>query len=302
MENIISPIDRAVIKAELTKDKFLRNSNYANNEIYVISHFDSPNILQEIGRLREITFREAGGGTGKSIDLDKYDTDTNPYYQLIVWDPEGEEIIGGYRYICGNKVITDYKEELATTRLFNFSEDFIKNYLPYTIELGRSFVQPKYQISNNRKKGIYALDNLWDGLGALMVNNPNMKYFLGKITMYKHFSEPARDFILTFLNKYFPNTKNLVCAINPIFTPKKEQIAIFNGKTYKEDYTILSREVRSLGENIPPLFNAYMNLSSTMQNFGTVENNHFGGVEETGILISINDIYENKLDRHVNSI
>jgi hypothetical protein len=302
METIIPPVERDLLKAELTKERFLRKSNFGESEIYIITHKNSPNLLREIGRIREVTFREAGGGTGKSLDIDKFDTSETPYTQLIVWDPEDEEITGGYRYICGKDVIHDYIEHLATTRLFEFSEEFVSQYLPYTIELGRSFVQPKYQFQNNRKKGIYALDNLWDGLGALIVNNPDMKYFFGKITMYKHFAIEARNMILTFLNLYFPNKNNLIKAINPIFLPQRDNVNIFSGKNYKRDYALLSRKVRSLGETIPPLFNAYMNLSPSMQSFGTVENTHFGSVEETGIMINIKDIYESKKDRHLNAL
>lgn len=303
METIIPPVERELLKSELTKERFLRNSNNGNTEIYVITHDDSPNIMREIGRLREITFREAGGGTGKSIDIDKFDTDKkSPYTQLIVWDAEDEEIIGGYRYIHGKDVLEDVENKLATTRLFNMSDEFIQNYLPVTIELGRSFVQPKYQFSNNRKKGLFALDNLWDGLGALTVRHPEVKYFFGKITMYKHFNLEARNMILTFINLYFPGKNNIVSAKDPIFTPTEKDFAMFAGNDYQKDYTLLSKTVRKLSENIPPLFNAYMNLSPSMQCFGTVNNHHFGGVEETGIMININDIYEAKKDRHINSL
>ncbi|MEA1873912.1 MAG: GNAT family N-acetyltransferase [Bacteroidota bacterium] len=302
METIIPAIDRAVLVSELSKERFLRNSNYGKSELYVVNHENAPNVLREIGRLREITFREAGGGTGKSYDIDKYDTADIPYTQLIVWDPEDKEVTGGYRYICGENIAHDYKNLLATTQLFNFSDEFIRNYLPHTIELGRSFVQPRYQFQNNRKKGFYALDNLWDGLGALIVRNPKMKFFFGKITMYKHFNIEARNMILTFLHLYFPNKNKLITTKNPIFTPTATDLKPFEGNNYQKDYAMLSQKVRALGENIPPLFNAYMNLSPSMQSFGTVENQHFGGVEETGIMINIHDIYENKKERHIKSL
>lgn len=302
MEKIIPPVDRKLIEQELTQEKFLRKANFGKAEIYVFTHHDSPNLIKEIGRLRELTFREAGGGTGKSLDIDKFDISDTPYQQLIVWDPEDKEIVGAYRFICGKDVMDNYKEKLATTRLFKFSDKFIKEILPFTIELGRSIVQPKYQFANNRKKGIYALDNLWDGLGALVLQYPNMKYFFGKITMYKHFDQEARGYILSFIQLYFPNKDKLVEAIDPIKIDISKYMEDFTGNDYKKDYTILSKKVRALGENIPPLFNAYMNLSPSMQTFGTVENQHFGGVEETGIIINIKDIYESKKKRHITSI
>lgn len=299
MKEIISPVDRELIKKELKNCQFLRKSHNGNTELYVFISKDSPNLLMELGRLRELTFREAGGGTGKSYDVDKYDTAETPYQQLIVWDPDSEEIIGAYRYILGSKVMDNYEEKLATTRLFRFSEEFIRDYLPYTIELGRSFVQPKFQFTNNRKKGMFALDNLWDGIGAVITNYPEMKYFFGKVTMYKHFNKDARNLILSFLHKYFTKPDKLVEAIDPIdFNPDK-YLSQFSGNSYQKNYAILSSAVRKYGENIPPLLNAYMNISPSMRCFGTVENPHFGGVEETGIMVNIADIYESKKERYM---
>ena len=306
MKDVINPIDREILKKELTKERLLRPTNYSDNEIYVITHHDSPNLMLEIGRLRELTFRAAGGGTDKEVDIDSYDTsDESPYNQLIVWDPEKEEILGGYRFMFGDKAVQDAsgKYLMGTTGLFEFSEEFEQNYLPYSIELGRSFVQPLYQSRAAGRKGMFALDNLWDGLGALMVDNPRMKYFLGKVTMYMDFNRNARDLILYFMEKQFPDTNKLVYPKDPIFIEgDKEKLAsIINGATYKEDHKILSRVVRDEGELIPPLINAYLNLTPSMLSFGTSMNSHFGEVEETGILITIDDIYDDKKERHVNT-
>ena len=305
MKEIIQPIEKSLLKKELNEDRFLRNTNNGNNEIYIITHHDSPNTLQEIGRLREISFRDAGGGTGKSIDLDDYDTAQTPYKQLIVWDPEDEEIVGGYRFIHCKDVALDSNGQplLATSGLFNFSETFIKDYIPYTVELGRSFVQPLYQLTYNFRKGMYTLDNLWDGLGAIVVNDPQIKYYFGKITMYPRFNICARDMILFFLSKYFEDKSKLVIPINPITfqTEIKKLEHTFYGETFQDDYKILVQEVRRLKENIPPLVNAYMNLSATMHYFGTAINNSFGDVEESGIIIAIDDIYDIKKDRHLST-
>ncbi|MFY9154304.1 MAG: GNAT family N-acyltransferase [Prolixibacteraceae bacterium] len=303
MKDIISPVPRDVLKAELTPDKLMRKTNKGDNEIYIITHQDSPNVMLEIGRVREITFRDAGGGMGEEVDIDFYDTCDDPYKQLIVWDPQAEEIIGGYRYILCNSLKLDEhgKVPLATTELFNFSEKFIQEYLPYTLELGRSFVQPHYQSSKAGAKALFALDNLWDGLGALIVDHPEMKYFFGKVTMYTHFHTQARNLIQYFFMKYFNDHEDLVTPIHPmdLGIDMEEMEKTFNGGTYKEDYKILSQKVREFGENIPPLINAYMNLSPSMKTFGTVINDHFGGVEETGIILTIQDIYEAKKDRHI---
>lgn len=298
MEQIIEPIDKTLIEKELTPEKFVRETNNGGNLLYIITAHDSPNIMQEIGRLRELSFRSAGGGTGKGVDIDKYDISEKPYKQLIVWDPKDREILGGYRYHCVGK---GEEMHLSTTALFNFSDKFKTEYLPNLIELGRSFVQPHYQSSQKREKGLYALDNLWDGLGALVVLNPGIKYFFGKVTMYRQYNRKARNILLYFLQKYFTDHDKLVTPINPmeVDIDVKEMESIFIGKDYKEDYKILSKEIRNLGEHIPPLINSYMNISPSMKVFGTVINPYFGDVEETGIMITISDIYQNKVDRHV---
>jgi len=299
MQDIIEPVDKSEIKKELTSDKFLRHTNNGNNELYIITYHDAPNTMREIGRLREVTFRAAGGGTGKDLDLDKFDHSEDPYKQLISWDPAEEEILGGYRYkVCDKQ---SKPEELATYKLFHFSDKFINEYLPYTIELGRSFIQPHFQSTGNTRKTLYALDNLWDGLGALVVKNPNNEYFFGKVTMYPHFNQKARDLILYFLRKEFYDAYDLVHPKKPekIITDQSELEQILSADTYEENLKILSQEVRKLGENIPPLINAYMNLSRTMKIFGTALNKSFGNVEETGIMITVRDIYPKKKERYV---
>jgi len=305
MENIIPPVAKALIKAELTKDKLLRKTNKASNEIYIITHHNSPNTMLEIGRLREIAFRFYGGGTGLSTDIDEYDIMENPYKQLIVWNPDAEEILGGYRFICGPDIKIDENGEpiLATSHLFHFSEKFINEYLPYTFELGRSFVSLEYQTTKAGSKGIFALDNLWDGLGALSVADPSMKYFFGKVTMFDTYNPKARDMILYFMNKHFPDPDHLIWPKKDvkITTPKR----ILEKKLYedniKDDYKILNTSIRRLGINIPPLINAYMGLSPKMKVFGTAVNDTFGNVEETGILIAVDEILEEKKLRHIES-
>ncbi|MBO5186172.1 MAG: GNAT family N-acetyltransferase [Prevotella sp.] len=305
-KEIIEPIDREVLKSELTPERQLRMTNKSNNEIYIIDAHNAPNVLREIGRLREIVFREAGGGTGKELDLDEFDTMDNCYKQLIVWNPEAEEIIGGYRYILGKDVDVDEKGQpiLATSHMFHFSEKFMSDYMPYTIELGRSFVSLGYQnTSKNGSKSLFALDNLWDGLGALTVIQPDVKYFFGKMTMYPSYIRRGRDMILYFLKKHFEDKDNLVMPMKPLVIEEDpaELEALFCEESFKEDYRILNREVRRLGYNIPPLVNAYMGLSPTMKLFGTAINYGFGDVEETGILIAVDEILDQKRVRHIDS-
>lgn len=301
MKAVIHPIPTEEIKKELTPERFIRKTNKGGNEIYCFTEAESPLLMREVGRLRELTFRSAGGGTGKEVDIDIFDTAKIPYHQLIVWDPKEEQILGGYRYFIGSLIEANQGHLLATERLFSFSDKFNSEYLQKTIELGRSFVQPAYQSIRMGRKSLYALDNLWDGLGALTVNHPEIEYFFGKVTMYTSFNIDARNYILYFMNLYFEDPENLVNPIDPIIIDlDKEKIEnVFTGDDYKSDYKILSKLVREKGENIPPLVNAYMSLSPTMRTFGTSLNNHFGGVEETAILIKLSDIYEAKKARHI---
>ncbi len=305
MKPIIDPVSVELLKAELTPAKKLRDTNKSKNEIYVINHHDSPNVMREIARLREVTFRDAGGGSGLEMDIDEFDTMENPYQQLIVWDPEAEKILGGYRYILGTDIKLDENNQplLATAHMFHFSETFVKEYLPYTIELGRSFVTPEYQSSKAGTKALFALDNLWDGLGALIVKCTNMKYFFGKMTMYPEYNRQARDLIQHFLFKHFEDKDKLVVPMDPLVldTPKDYMESILHEHEFKDDYKLLNAEVRKLGVNIPPLVNSYMNLSPTMKMFGGGINHEFSEAEETCILVTFDDIYDAKKARHVDS-
>ena len=304
-EKIIQPVERELLKSELTPNKQLRLTNKSNNEIYIVTAQDSPNVMREIGRLREIAFRNAGGGTGKALDIDEFDTMEGGYKQLIVWNPDAEDIIGGYRFIYGTdwKMNADGQPLLATSHMFKFSNRFLTDYMPYTVELGRSFVAVEYQSIRKGTKSIFALDNLWDGLGALTVINPKLKYFFGKMTMYPSYIRRGRDMILYFLKKHFDDKENLITPMKPLIieTDPKELETLFSADDFKEDYKILNREIRALGYNIPPLVNAYMGLSPTMKLFGTAINNGFGDVEETGILIAVDEILEEKRVRHIDS-
>lgn len=304
-EKIIDPIDSRLIEVELTPDKFLRETNKGNNEIYIVDGRECQATMREIGRLRELAFRSAGGGTGKSCDIDEFDLMNPPCRQLIVWDPVSKLILGGYRFILGRDIKLDEngKPRIATSHMFEFSERFVKEYLPATIELGRSFVRLEYQSSKAGAKAIFALDNLWDGLGALTVDYPEIKYLFGKMTMYPNYHRECRDMILYFLHKHFPDTETLVRPINPCATSidVKAMQRLFTSNDFKEDYKILNHTIRDFGFNIPPLVNSYMSLSPTMKMFGTAINDEFGDVEESGIFFAISDIFEEKKQRHIGS-
>jgi len=303
MQNIIDPINKQLLKEELTSDKFLRYTRKGENEIYVVDNRNAPNVILEIGRLRELTFRASGGGTGNSIDLDEYDTSEYCYKQLVLWSPEDQEIIGGYRFIkCIESIDTNGKIHLSTTHYFDFSKRFVEEFLPYTIELGRSWIQPNYQPSVNPRKGLFALDNIWDGLGAIIKFNPEIKYFFGKVTMYPNYNTDCRDFLLHFMHHYFPDKDNLMKPFHPLVQnyDKAYVESQLDSLDFKDGFKVLNGHVRDKGEFIPPLVNIYMNLSPTMRTFGTAVNPDFGNVEETGILVTIADIFPDKKERHIN--
>lgn len=305
-DNIIPPVDINLIEDELHKPgHFLRNTNKGSNEIYVLDARTAPNTMREIGRLREIAFRGAGGGTGTECDIDQFDLMEPPCRQLIVWDPEERLILGGYRFIFGEDIKFDAPgvPRIATSHMFTFSEQFLKEYLPHTVELGRSFVRTEYQSSKAGAKAIYTMDNLWDGLGALTVLHPEIKYLFGKVTMYPGYLPQCRNMILYFLHKHFPDNDCLVRPIKKLNTNMDVEAMqnLFCNDDFKSDYRVLNAEIRRYGFNIPPLVNAYMSLSPGMRMFGTAINTEFGDVEESAIFMAIDDIYEAKKQRHIDT-
>lgn len=301
MTPVIDRIDRSALLAELTPDKLLRRTNKGGNEIYIVDAADSPQVMREIGRLREISFRDAGGGTGLDCDIDAFDTMDPPCRQMVVWCPETQEIIGGYRFIVGPDIrMSEGKPRIATSHLFDYSRKFVDELLPRTIELGRSFVVPAYQnTAETRPRAIYALDNLWDGLAAVTMLYPEVEYLFGKVTMYPRFGAQGRDLILGYMHRHFPDADRLAWPITPLASQAADDVvqSHFTGDA-KEDMRILNRELKELNRKVPPLVNAYMSLSPSMRVFGTSINDDFGDVEETGIFIKLSEIYEDKKTRH----
>lgn len=302
---IIEPVDRKLLHAELTPERLLRNTNRAGNEVYVVGP-DSPAVLREIGRLREIAFRHDGGGTGEPLDLDKFDTDpAYGYRQLVLWNPDTEEIIGGYRFCLGDDAVYDRSGQpiLTSSHMFEFSRRFIREYLPYTLELGRSFVSVDYQSSRDNPKSLYALDNLFDGIMAIAVlYKDRVRFLFGKMTIYQDYDEVARQLVMYFLRKYFGGKGRLLRIRKEVkMKPSRRLSRVFSGGSFKEDYKILKAEVAKRGVSIPPLVNTYMNLSPSMIYFGTGINDEFADVLDSGILITLEDIYPEKKQRHADS-
>ena len=305
MEKIIDPVPLKLIKAELTPARKLMDTNKGGNELYVVDCNNAPNTLREIGRIRELTYREAGGCSGKEVDLDDYDFMEKPYQQLIVWDPEAEKIIGGYRYILGKDI--SFKEDgqpnVTSSHLYTFSDKFICEYLPKAMELGRSFVAPEYQSSKAGAKALFTMDNLWDGIAGVLLSNPGVEYLFGKMTIYKSYNKSARELIIRFLEKHFPDKEVLVRPYKPLRSHTDGRLLdlILKEDGLKEDLRCLKEALRKLGTGIPPLVNSYINSSSTMKIFGSTVNDELSDAIETGLMIHFDEMYPDKRDRHIST-
>jgi hypothetical protein len=297
MKPIIPPVETEVLVREL-EGHLLRPSHKADNLIYDITAHECPNVMREIARLREISYRAGGGATGNEMDIDEMDTMDKPYHQLIVWDPEHQQIVGGYRYLCGSDVqIRDGQPFITSAHLFHYSERFIKEYLPNTIEFGRAFVQPMYQQREMGVKALFALDNIWDGIGAVLYNHPELRWMIGKVTIYPDYNTTARELIYAYLNRYHKGEEGLfepyhLLLIRPIDAP-------FEGEDKQENYHILQRAIREQGTVIPPMFSAYLNLTNDLQFFGNAINDELANVYETGIMVDLDTVYQEKKDRYI---
>ena len=307
MKPIIPPVSKKILRRELKKEFFVRPTNKAGNEIYDVTYHDAPNVIREIGRLREESYRAGGGATGEELDIDFMDTMERPYHQIVVWNPEEEDIVGGYRYLSGKECVFDEQTGqpvITSAHLFHYSDYFIHNYLPHTIELGRAFVQPKYQTRQMGIKSLFALDNTWDGLGATIYNNPDIRYLIGKVTIYPSFDPISRDLIYTYLRRYCFDKKGLFAPYKPIdICREAQEIAddLFEGQDSLDNYHTLQKAIRARGSVIPPMFSAYLNLTTKLQFFGNAVNDELADVFETGIMMDTKDFVEEKRQRHIGS-
>ena len=304
MKEIIAPIDKQILKSELKDKYFLRPTNKAQNIIYDLTAHDAPNVMLEIARLRELSYRHSGGSTGEDRDMDSMDTMDKPYHQIIVWNPEAEEIIGGYRYLhCKDCHLDEHGQPYITSaHLFHYSDYFIRHYLPYTIELGRAFVQPKYQTRDMGMKSLFALDNSWDGLGAMLYRNPDVKYLIGKVTIYPSYDPIARDLIYAYLRRFCYDKKGLFAPYHDIeIGTQAQEIAdvVFEGDNPQINYHLLQKAVRARGTTIPPMFSAYLSLTTNIKAFGNAVNDELANVYETGMMIQIEDINQDKWIRYI---
>lgn len=305
MKPIIPPVETALIEREL-EGHLLRPSNKAGNLIYDITAHECPNTMREIARLRELSYRDGGGATGQEMDIDEMDTMPKPYHQLIVWDPDHRQIIGGYRYLCGSDVEMRPNEQgelqpfITSAHLFHYSERFVREFLPYTIEFGRAFVQPDYQKREMGIKALFALDNIWDGIGAVLHKNPQLRFMIGKVTIYPDYNVQARELIYAYLNQYHRGPEGLFEPYHPFVNPQSViETLPFEGDDKQENYHILQRAIREQGTVLPPMFSAYLNLTNDLYFFGNAINDELANVYETGIMVDLETVYEEKKQRYI---
>ena len=297
MQPIIPPVETTLLMSEL-EGHLLRPSNKADNLIYDITAHECPNVMREIARLREISYRDGGGATGKEMDIDEMDTMAKPYHQLIVWDPEHQQIIGGYRYLIGTEAeIRDGQPFITSAHLFHYSERFIREFLPYSVEFGRAFVQPMYQKREMGVKALFALDNIWDGIGALLYNHPEIRYLFGKVTIYPDYNSTARELIYNYLDRFHRGDRTLFA---PYHEEKVQAIPTpFEGDDLDQNYHLLQHAVREQGTVIPPMFTAYLNITDHLMFMGNAINDELSNVYETGIMVSMDTVYAEKKERYM---
>ena len=302
-EDIIKPLSREVLNSELKSAYYLRPTRIGNNEIYIFSAKECPNLMQEVGRLREITFRDVGAGFGTKVDIDHYDTEEYPCRQLIVWDPVNKEIIGGYRfnifYDLKNKELKDIP--LLNKSLYEVSDNFLLDYVPYLVELSRAFIQPMYQPKNVGRKAAFSLDNIWDGLGALVVKYPFLKYYFGRLTFFSSYNSTVRDSIFYFFQKHLRGEVSLLKAKEPLSMQTKDSYLkkMIKSSDENEDYKSLQIIAKENGTIIPPLVKSYYNASSSLKVFEPVFDSYFASSYAAAIIVTIEDVYPSFVKRYI---
>ncbi len=294
-KNIIHPIDRKLIKKELNKANILGTTD-DNKKIILTNKADSPNTLNEIARLRELTFRKVGEGTGKRYDLDLYD---EHYYHLIVWDETELEIVGAYRLGFGNEILNKNGiQGFYTNSLFNFNTEFTNKYLPCAIELGRSFVQKKYWNTN-------VLFYLWQGIGAFLATNPQVKYLFGGVSISNSYPLEVRQMIVFVYNKWFGEKEVVVQSKNRFIIPDTELLRynnLFVGNSFKDDYKILKQMLKPYNLTVPVLYKHYAELCEQdgvkFLDFGV--DRDFEDCIDGFIVIDVDKIKPEKKEKYVN--
>ena len=249
---IAHPEDRKILKKAIESCQLL-GETADGKLIYLYQHQQSSAIMREIGRLRELSFRAVGEGSGLRRDIDRFDSH---YQHLILWDKEDLEIVGAYRLADTAKILAEHgKEGLYTASLFQFS-DKMQPYLAQGLELGRSFVQPRYW-------GKRSLDYLWYGIGAYLRQNPQVRYLFGGVSLSNTYPKAARDLMVYFYTLYFNDDQHTAISNSPYDLPPTVLQALqanFSGNNYAEDFVQLKHLLANMGVSIPTLYKQYSEL------------------------------------------
>lgn len=293
-KNIILPVDRKEIRSEVIASEKLGETN--DGMLIVLARYnDSPATMREISRLREVTFRKVGEGTGQRLDTDEYD---RYYDHLVLWDDRELEIVGAYRLADCSRVLPEYGvDALYSSTLFTFTDNFLENFAMKGIELGRSFVQQKYWNSN-------ALDYLWHGIGAYLASRPEVKYLFGPVSISASYSREAVNMLVHFYSKWFPDEKGLASHKTPYVMSRNElddMHRLFGEEDYKADFRALKSNLKHFGHAVPTLYKQYSELCEdngvSFLDFGIDKD--FGSCVDGMILVTVPAIKETKKNRYI---
>ncbi len=293
-KNVSSPTDARVIKKELNNTNLL-GTTHNGMRIYLTNQQESPHCITEIARLRELTFRKVDEGTGKRLDMDKFDSH---YSHIIVWNDLDLDIVGAYRIVNGANIPNGLgKNGFYTSTLFHFTDEFKSNYLPWSVELGRSFVQQKYWNTN-------ALSYLWQGIGAYLYKFPEVKYLFGGVSISSNYSELSKELLVSYFNKWFGKNTGLAFSKQPFTiseTKKIECAKVFDSVNQKDDYAKLKNILKTLGYSVPILYKHYSELCEkggvSFLDFGYDPD--FNNCVDGLILVDVKKIKQEKFEKYV---
>lgn len=293
-KNVIHPVSARQLRFQIYNNEFIGQTT-DGKKIFLVEYEKSKDIIREIARLRELTFRKVGEGTGTKKDSDKFD---KYYKHIVLWDDNQLEIVGSYRLANGKSVLTELNTDaFYTSTLFKFNNNFIP-LLFNAVELGRSFVQSKYWNS-------FALDYLWQGIGRYLSINQHIRYLFGPVSLSNNYSSEAKDMIVFFFSKWFPPKRNYITSINP-FELSKNSVEklnqIFNGDDYQKELVILKNLLDNHGFTIPVLYKQYADLClpGGVQFLGFNIDSNFGNCVDALILVDLYYLKENKKRRYLN--
>lgn len=289
--NIIHPIDKKILLEEIKKCETLYQTD-DGKKVIITDFLTTPNLITEIARLREITFRLVGEGTGNKKDTDKYD---KYYKHIILWDNNELEIIGSYRIGIGKDIYEKYSiDGFYTSTLFSYSNEFLE-FLPYSVELGRSFIQKKYWNS-------FALEYLWRGMGCYFAKSQDIRYLFGVVSISNMYPDDAKKLLVYYYKKWYGKELG-VNSNNPFILSEKDNhylSEIFNSEDIKKDYLTLKQTLKNYGVSIPTLYKNYVELCYKegvhFLNFGIDED--FGNCIDGFIMLDLHYITEDKKKRY----